>query len=319
MRGILAIRPATTDAGFATSTANATFAPPLPMPPRSTLRYWLFRFLGGIALLVAAGTGLTRRLLPNDPAGLTTILTGFAGFYLALSTITPIVRLLSLESRTRRAWSEAATEVFARASLPRRIYYLLTAVAEADGQITPAEREVVRQFVRDRFFGSEHSDELRLWEAQPMHIGDRTGLAARIAFGLDDAELDSLFCWCCLVAFVDDKYREPEHLALQEVARGLGIPAARARMLFQLAKAQHLRGRARERPAPSGNGLSEKARALAVLGLPADATVDAIRRRHRELVRRFHPDAQPNLGPVALREATERFQEIQRAYETLAH
>jgi curved DNA-binding protein CbpA len=59
------------------------------------------------------------------------------------------------------------------------------------------------------------------------------------------------------------------------------------------------------------------AAALATLGLPADATPEQIRKRHRELVRRFHPDAQPNLGPVAQREATERFTAIQRAYETL--
>ena len=29
---------------------------------------------------------------------------------------------------------------------------------------------------------------------------------ARIAVGLEDAELDSVFCWCCLVAFADGRY-----------------------------------------------------------------------------------------------------------------
>ncbi len=289
------------------------------MPPRSSLRYWLLRFFGGSVLLIAAGLGVFQRLLPGSILGTATILPGLAGFYLALSSITPMVRLLSLESRTRRAWSEAATEAFARASLPRRVYYLLTAVAEVDGPMSPAERETVRQFVRERFLGAESADELRLWESQPVQVGDRTGLAARIAFGLDDAELDTLFCWCCLVAFADHNYREPEHRALQEVARGLGLAAARARMLFHLAKAQHLRAAAGGRSPHQADNQSDKARALAVLGLPADANADTIRRRHRELVRRFHPDAQPNLGPVAQQEATERFREIQRAYETLAH
>jgi DnaJ-domain-containing protein 1 len=306
-------------APFASPRTGATFAPFAVVPARSTLRYWLLQFVGGILLLLAAGLGVFQRLLPGNFLGIATILPGFLGFYLALSSVTPMVRLLTIEGRTRRAWSEAASEAFARASLPRRIYYLLTAVAEADGPMSAAERETVRQFVRERFFGTESTDELRLWEAQPLPVGDRTGLAARIAFGLDDAELDTLFCWCCLVAFADRNYREPEHLALQEVAKGLGIPPPRARMLFHLAKAQHLRGSSRQRPTPRTDDLSDQARALAVLGLPADATADTIRRRHRELVRRFHPDAQPNLGPVAQQEATERFQEIQRAYETLAH
>jgi DnaJ-class molecular chaperone len=53
------------------------------------------------------------------------------------------------------------------------------------------------------------------------------------------------------------------------------------------------------------------------LGLPINANKDQIRRRHRELVRKFHPDAQPNLGPVAQKEATNRFRAIQHAYELL--
>lgn len=289
------------------------------MPLRSTLRYWVLRFLAGIVLLAMAGLGVFQRLLPGNPLGIATILPGFAGFYMALSSITPIVLLLTVEARTRRAWGEVAHEAFERASLPRRVYYLLAAVAEIDGPMSPAERETVRLFVRERFLGQETDDELRLWEAQPVHVTDRAGLAARIAFGLDPAERDSLFCWCCLVAFADRNYREPEHRALQEVARGLGIASSRARLLFHLAKAQHMRGERPQQPGRKAHGLDDKTRALSVLGLPADASADAIRRRHRELVRRFHPDAQPNLGPIAQKEATERFQEIQRAYEILAH
>ncbi|MBL9076987.1 MAG: TerB family tellurite resistance protein [Planctomycetes bacterium] len=294
------------------------------MPPRTAPSYWLLRFAAGMLLLLAAGLRLFQRLLPGDALGLTTVLPGLLGFYLSLSSITPLVRALTLHARTRRAWSEAARELFARASLPRRVYYLLTAVAQVDGPISAAERETVRTFVHERF--AEAADQLQSWEAQPLQVDDRTGLAARIAFGLDDAELDTLFCWCCLVAFADRNYREPEHRALQEVARGLGIDPGRARQLFYLAKAQHLRHGGGDRGPGPGPGArpapvdrSDRARALAVLGLPVDATPDAIRRRHRELVRRFHPDAQPHLGPVAQREATERFQEIQRAYEALAH
>ena len=282
------------------------------MPPRSSVAYWFGRFLIGIALLAFAGLGMFRQVLPM---GLVTFLFGFAGFYLALSSITPLVRLASLHARTRAAWSEAAADAFARASLPRRIYYLLAAVAEVDGPMSAAERETVRQFVLERF-DPLLAVELRTWETQPLHVTDRVGLAARVAAGLDDAELDSLFCWCCLVAFADGNYREHEHTALQEIARGLGIAPGRARLLFHLAKAQHLGGR-QEPPSGAAGAIDSRARALSVLGLPHGADTEAIRKRHRELVRRFHPDAQPNLGPIAQREATERFREIQRAYEVL--
>lgn len=282
---------------------------------RSSISHWIARFIGGITLIVAAGCGLPRRILPADPMNLFTFGLGFAGFLLALHAVTPLVRFVSMESRVRREWTRAATEAFAQASLPRRVYYLLAAVAQADGPITAVERDAVRRFVLARFLDPSDSDALRAWEEHTLRIGDVVTLAAKIAPGLDPAERDSLFCWCCLVAFADGSYRAPEHQVLQDVAKGLEIDALRARMLFHLARAQFLRGGTpSEPPTPT----DARTRALAVLGLPPDATPDTIRKRHRQLVRQFHPDAQPNLGPVAQREATERFHEIQRAYEMLA-
>lgn len=292
------------------------------MPDRSTLQYWALRFLLGLLMLGAAGTGFVPRILRvPDHLGLLTLVVGLTGFHLAFTAVTPIVRLLTQNARLRTQWSEAARDTFARASLPRRIYYLLASVAEADGPMSAAEREAVRHFVLERFADPVSVDELQAWEMQPFPIPDRRGLAARISAGLDATELDSLFCWCCLVAFVDGRFAENEHLALQDVAKGLGLAGPRARMLFHLARAQFLRGDHRGRnggPHPRKPDAAEaRANALAVLDLPAHATPEQIRKRHRELVRRFHPDAQPHLGPVAQREATERFTAIQRAYETL--
>jgi DnaJ-domain-containing protein 1 len=292
------------------------------MADRSTLQYWALRFVLGLLLLAAAGTGFVLRVLRvPDTFGLLRLGLGLWGFHLALSAVTPLVRLGTRHARLRVQWNEAARDAFARASLPRRIFYLLASVAEADGPMSGPERAAVRHFVLERFADPVPAEELRAWETQPFPVTDRVGLAARIGASLDEAELDSLFCWCCLVAFADGRFAENEHHALQEVARGLDIAGPRARMLFHLARAQFLRGDRRgdaggphpDRP-PAGDARAE---ALAVLDLPANATPDQIRKRHRELVRKFHPDAQPNLGPVAQQEATERFTAIQRAYESL--
>ena len=50
-----------------------------------------------------------------------------------------------------------------------------------------------------------------------------------------------------------------------------------------------------------------------LLGLPRDATQDDLRKAHRNLVRKHHPDANPG-DPSS----EERFKEIQRAYEVLS-
>ncbi|MFQ3610792.1 MAG: DnaJ domain-containing protein [Fimbriimonadales bacterium] len=49
-----------------------------------------------------------------------------------------------------------------------------------------------------------------------------------------------------------------------------------------------------------------------VLGVPVSATADQIRKRYRELVRRYHPDVNPSP------EAKERFLQIQEAYQVLS-
>ncbi len=50
-----------------------------------------------------------------------------------------------------------------------------------------------------------------------------------------------------------------------------------------------------------------------VLGLSREATQEDIRKTHRKLVRKYHPDANPE-DP----RAEERFKEIQQAYEVLS-
>jgi len=297
------------------------------MADRSSLQFWVGRFLLGVGILVAAGLGVVPRLIPlKDPLGLATVALGFVGFYVALSAVAPMARISSFRTRTRKQWNDAARTAWDRASLPRRIYYLLFAVAQADGPISQSERDIVRTFLLPRFPIEEH--EIRSWERQPLQVNDRVGLAARIAIGLDEAELDTLFCWCAMVAFADGRFRPDEHEALHEIARGLDIPQPRARMLFHLARAQFLAGSHRDGGAGPEHGgqrsrpheprpANARVDALAVLGLPMHATEDQIRKRHRELVRKFHPDAQPNLGEAAQQEATERFTAIQRAYEVL--
>ena len=51
-----------------------------------------------------------------------------------------------------------------------------------------------------------------------------------------------------------------------------------------------------------------------LLGVPRESSQDDIRKAHRRLVRRYHPDANPGD-----RLAEERFKEIQQAYEILSN
>ncbi|MEM7199756.1 MAG: TerB family tellurite resistance protein [Planctomycetota bacterium] len=215
-------------------------------------------------------------------------------------------------------------------SLPRRIFWLLLAVAEADGRAGAQEREMVRRFLLDRFVDPVTTHDLRTWETLRVPAKPHE-LAVQLRRLVTSAECESIFFWACLVAFADGKFRPDEHQVLHQVARGLGLEPHHARAVFHHAKAQHLghdsegprwqrgqrgAGSERSRPRPRSTG-TPREQALGALGLEAGASATDIRTRHRELVKRYHPDAHAHLGPVAAAEADRRFREVQEAYELL--
>jgi DnaJ-domain-containing protein 1 len=203
---------------------------------------------------------------------------------------------------------------------------LLFAVAEVDGASEREERELVRHFVLQRFTDPVYADDLRSWEAQRVPPEQVGVLAMNMGQILTDSERETVFAWCCLVAFADGKFHPEEHMLLQEIARCFHMEPYQARRIFHYARQAHmsgqataagLGGRGRTSGSRARGAVSGTSEALAVLGLEEGATQEEIRGRHRELVKRYHPDKHTHLGPVAAKEAEQRFREVQAAYEVL--
>jgi len=255
-----------------------------------------------------------------------------AGTFICATALTRMIKIGAVESRllneTRQTFNQ-----FSRATLPRQIFWLLLGVAEVDGRAEAEERELVRRFLLERFVDPITHADLRTWEAHRVPREQIPVLAIQLRQILSRAECDAVFFWCCLIAFADRSFKDDERVVLHEVARGLGLPSIESRAIFYQAKAHHLgapesagydgnsrgqqqshgwraRGPAPSRPSPNHHALS-------VLGLGPDATADQIRKRYRQLVKQFHPDAHAHLGQVAADEAAKRFREIQSAYERL--
>lgn len=256
------------------------------------------------------------------------VLAGIVGVALWLSgrNVIRLIRAAAIGHEYERQVREDFRRQFHRATtLPRQVFMLLLGVAEVDGASDRQERELVRRFVLQRFTSPVDVNDLMVWEAARVPREQLPGLAAVMRGMLTDSECETVFAWCCLVAFADGRFSPEEHTALQEIARGFGLEPYHARRIFHYARQVHLRGgaeagadhdaagRTRARGAVSGRN-----EALAVLGLEEGATSEEIRGRHRELVKRFHPDRHAHLGPVAAKEAEERFREVQAAYEVLS-
>ncbi len=243
------------------------------------------------------------------------------GVYAASRAFARLARIQAIEREMlANARADFAHE-FRRSTLPRQIYWLLLAIAEADGEAGEKEQRMVREFLIERFPAQDVRD-IATWHAErvsaPLHT-----LAAGLRLTLTRSETETLFFWACLVAFVDERFNDVEQAALYDAARGLGLDPTHARRIFWHAKYAYLG--ADERPgqpgkqrAPQKTGTtSARQRALGIMGLDATAGPDAIRKRHRELAKKFHPDRHQHLGEAAAKEAAARFRQVQAAYEEL--
>ena len=238
--------------------------------------------------------------------------------------------LAQAEDRLAKAYGKTLRDDLRRASLPRQLFGLLYAVAEVDGRPGEAERELVRRFLSERFTDPLTQADLRSFEAARIPPEQVVALAYDLRRVLTLQERVTLFYWCCLVAFADGRFAREEHTVLQGITEGLGLHSVQARRIFLHAKATAMGTRTGNGgPSPDDAGMpggrrprargvvSDLGHALEILGLPPSATSEQIRGRHRELVKEHHPDTHLHLGPVAAQEATERFREIQAAYELL--
>lgn len=306
--------------------------------PRTS--YWSIRMLLGLLVISAVGLNATEEWLHDlgvrtHTRGALRLGLGLGGFALAFTSISPLIRSFSVQRKLGELWGGPDSNAFLRASHEEQVTCLLLGVAQADGNPGERERVLVRQFVLARFPTKRAFAEIDKWIATAKPPKNLELLAKALALRLVSSECSTVYSWCCLVAFADGSLHHAELQALQAIAKGFAISPRHAQFLFEYAQSSAQQNRSqsgndgargsqgqqrageRKAPPPPRNYGTPRERALQTLGLAADATKEQVRQRHRELVRKFHPDAHQRLGPVAQQEAAERFKAIQRAYEEL--
>lgn len=244
------------------------------------------------------------------------------GVYMASHAFARLSRIHVVERELlARARADFARE-FRRSTLPRQVYWLLLAIAEADGSAGTPERELVRQFILDRFPPDDVRDIAR-WHEERLTSAQIGPLARSMRETLSRSETETLFFWACLVTFADQRFNDRERDALRHASSGLGLDPQQARRIFwhakhsYLGRGDHDGGAFHQGAARASRPTSARQRALEILGLDETAGPDQVRARYRLLAKKFHPDRHIHLGEAAAREAAARFREVQAAYEEL--
>lgn len=183
------------------------------------------------------------------------------------------------------------------------LFSILGKLAKADGRITREEGDAVVSFLdRMHVQGDQRQFAIRVFnEAKDSRYSadDFARQFAQMTVSQPDLRsslLDMLF----QIALADGEFHSQEEAMIASIASILGIAGSEFTSIRNryIGNAEH---------------------AYSVLGLTAAATDEEIRKAYRQLVQEYHPDRIVSQGmPDEFVEyATQRFQEIQSAWETL--
>lgn len=175
---------------------------------------------------------------------------------------------------------------------------LAAAVMKADGSLKKSELEIVKTFLV-RHFGETYAKErLQLFkEILKQHIDVRE-VCMQIRVNLDMAARLELMHLLYAISLADHEFHRSEEQVLHDIASLIGLSAADNQSI----KAMFIKS---------------TSWAYDVLEIDKSASNDEVKKAYRKLAVRHHPDKVHHLGPDFQKEAHEKFNKLNEAYEAV--
>ncbi|PID90171.1 MAG: hypothetical protein CSA97_04260 [Bacteroidetes bacterium] len=245
------------------------------------------------------------------------LLWGFLGPYaLLLLPILGFVMIASFVHRLRRASEEAnsgarSTGGGARGTGAFPILVLLAAVMKADGRVMRSELDYVRNFLTQNF-GQEQAADMLL-EMRDLLRGPLPVQQACMQIRLSYSPVQRQHLMGVLYGLSQaDGFTAPsEKQLLEQIAMAIGVGAG-----------QYSGGGWNSRGGGYSGGAGGYSRPSTdyykVLGVDASASDAEIRKTYRKLAMKWHPDRFSTSSEAEQREASEKFKEINEAYEAIS-
>jgi DnaJ like chaperone protein len=193
---------------------------------------------------------------------------------------------------------------------------LAAKVAKADGRVDELEAELVSNMFADisALFPDPEATKKMLKEIfdeekNAPHNLDLVAQALYRALEKDLHKRQKMVEFLVNLTYVDGTLSQSEEEMLHRVAYHLGFSEQELKMMMERFGSYHR------------NSVKESSidQAYTLLGITAEATNDEVKKAYRALVREYHPDIIKSQGASDeyLKEATEKVQEINAAYEMI--
>lgn len=186
----------------------------------------------------------------------------------------------------------------ARAEFAKHLAILLFKVARADGEVSAPEIVSADDYFSVRLGFTDDAAVDRAFAYAREHEGSLEAAAAHCREVMQPAERLLLVDALLELAHADGHLSGTENSAIREVARLLEVSDEELGILRR-------------------DWVEQDVGAYTLLGISREASNEEIRKSYRQLAARHHPDRVSHLGPGAVKLASERFAELQAAWDKI--
>ena len=175
---------------------------------------------------------------------------------------------------------------------------LSAAIIKADGKTRQSELDYVRNFIRQNF-GSASADEamrlLNQFVSQDVNIYQ---VGPQIAQHMNYSQRLQLLHYLAQIANADGEFSKSEKPVLEAIGSVIGLSEGDISSVVAMF-------------------YKETNSAYKVLEVSPSATDEEVRKAYRRMAMKYHPDKVATLGPDVQKAATEKFRQIQEAYDAV--